>query len=350
VSNAGSQRGPTTCPQCGIQVAPDLLSCPACQQLIHADELKRLAAEADHATQANDFTSALVAWRAALELLPPGSRQHDLVTATIGELGKKLDSVELAKIEEEKKRPAWAKGAAGLGGIGLLLWKFKFILVFVLTKAKILLLGLTKMSTLISMLLSFGVYWAAWGWKFALGLVVSIYVHEMGHVVALRRYGIKATAPMFIPGFGAIVRLKQYPANPREDARVGLAGPIWGLGASVVAYVVYLVSDWPSWAAIARVGAWINLFNLLPFWQLDGGRGFRALTPPQRWFIAAVMGGMWLLTTEGLLVLLGIVAVMRAFARGDAVESDRIAMWEFAFLVASLSLMCTIHVPTPSSP
>src|SRR3989454_12639768 len=81
------------------------------------------------------------------------------------------------------------------------------------------------------MLLSAGVYWAAWGWKFALGVVLSIYVHEMGHVQALQRYGIKATAPMFIPGVGAVVRLKQYPASPREDARVGLAGPLGGLGA-----------------------------------------------------------------------------------------------------------------------
>src|SRR2546430_4861243 len=78
------------------------------------------------------------------------------------------------------------------------------------------------------MLLSAGVYWTIWGWKFALGVVLSIYVHEMGHVQALQRYGIKATAPMFIPGVGAVVRLKQYPADRREDARVGLAGPLWG--------------------------------------------------------------------------------------------------------------------------
>jgi len=70
-----------------------------------------------------------------------------------------------------------------------------------LGKGKLLLLGLTKSTTLFTMLLSMGVYWTAWGWRFALGLVLSIYVHEMGHVAALQRYGIKATAPMFIPGF-----------------------------------------------------------------------------------------------------------------------------------------------------
>src|SRR5213076_3474994 len=91
------------------------------------------------------------------------------------------------------------------------------------------LLGLTKAITFVSMLLSAGVYWTIWGWKFAVGVVLSIYVHETGHTQALQRYGIQATAPMFIPGIGAVIRLKQYPTDAREDARVGLAGPLWGL-------------------------------------------------------------------------------------------------------------------------
>ena len=81
--------------------------------------------------------------------------------------------------------------ATGVGAVGLMFWKVKALF-----------LGLTKGTTLLSMLLSLGVYWAMWGWKFALGLVLSIYVHEMGHVITLRRYGFKASAPMFIPGFG----------------------------------------------------------------------------------------------------------------------------------------------------
>src|SRR5439155_26028416 len=103
-----------------------------------------------------------------------------------------------------------------------------------------------------------------------------------GHVSALRRYGIAATAPMFIPGFGALVRLKQYPASPAEDARVGLAGPLWGTLASVAFFATGLATHWPSLIAIARVGAWLNLFNLIPIWQLDGGRGFNALSRAQR--------------------------------------------------------------------
>jgi Zn-dependent protease len=86
----------------------------------------------------------------------------------------------------------------------LFIWKFKVVLSFILTKGKLLLLGLTKGPTFLSMLLSVGVYWTAWGWRFAVGVVESIYVHAMGHVAMLRRFGIPATAPMFIPGFGGM--------------------------------------------------------------------------------------------------------------------------------------------------
>jgi Zn-dependent protease len=214
-----------------------------------------------------------------------------------------------------------------------------------LSKLKFLLLGLTKASTFFSMLLSTGVYWSLWGWKLAVGLVVSIYIHEMGHVQALQRYGIKATAPMFIPGIGAFIRLKQYPANPGEDAQVGLAGPLWGLGAALAAYAVHLVTRAPMWGVIAYYGAVVNLFNLIPLWQLDGGRGFRALTRTQRWLAAAVIAVMLLLTGERLLILLLIAAGVTAVT-GRAPESpDTPALLKYALLIATLSLMTLIRVP-----
>src|SRR4029079_16405953 len=127
------------------------------------------------------------------------------------------------------------------------LWKLKTVLLVLLGKGKQLLLGFSKAGTVLTMLLSFGAYWALWGWKFAAGLVLSIYVHEMGHVAALRRFGIPATAPMFIPGLGAFVRLKQPPATAIEDARVGLAGPRWGLGATIVAAALGAATGAPVW-------------------------------------------------------------------------------------------------------
>jgi Zn-dependent protease len=219
------------------------------------------------------------------------------------------------------------------------------VLVFLLTKGKLLLLGLTKSSTFFSMLLSLGVYWTVFGWLFALGLVLSIYVHEIGHVAALRQLGIRASAPMFVPGFGALVRLKEYPASPREDARVGLAGPIWGLVASVVAWLAFQLTGWPILVAIARVGAWLNLFNLIPVWQLDGSRGMRALSRGQRLAVVAVAAGVGLLIQEMLYLLVVAAAGIRAFSSDAPREGDRRTLTEFLVLLAALGALCALAVP-----
>src|SRR5690606_7033106 len=130
-------------------------------------------------------------------------------------------------------RAAWSTGA--LAGVGLLAWKFKAVLAFVLTKGKLLALGLTNSTTALSMLPAIGVSWAVCGGPVALGLWAGNYVLEMGHVAAWRRFGIAASAPMFLPGIGAVIRSRQPMVNARERARVGLAGPIWGLGAALAA-------------------------------------------------------------------------------------------------------------------
>ncbi|MGH7337610.1 MAG: site-2 protease family protein, partial [Myxococcota bacterium] len=240
--------------------------------------LSALAREAQQAVDRGELTEGVTRWRSALDLLPAESAQHAQLQQRIAELS--------ARIEREGGSPAGAphhrhRGApGGAGALAFLLWKFKAIALLLLGKAKLLLFGLTKMSTLLSMFASLGVYWTVWGWKFAAGLVASIYVHEIGHVAALRRYGIPASAPMFVPGLGAYIRSSQYPATPREDARVGLAGPLWGLYAVGACYAVHLATGWNSMAAIARVGAWINLFNLLPIATLDGGRLLRVPREP----------------------------------------------------------------------
>lgn len=299
---------------------------------MHAQDLKRLADQARLANDSGDLAGALAAWREAIELLPPGSRQYQSVLATIETLSRAADAAPSAP-GRRATRHSLAKGTAGLGLLGV-----------ILSKGKLLLLGLTKAGTLLSMLLAFGAYWTLWGWRFALGFVASIYVHEMGHIAALNRLGIKATAPMFIPGIGAIVRLKQYPVSPRENARVGLAGPIWGLGAALAAYAVFLGTGNQTWGAIAQVGAWINLFNLLPVWQLDGARGFHALIRPQRWIAVAILAGMWLVTREGLLVLLCLAGAFAAWRGEVPDEGDDRALVEYGALAITLALLTRIPV------
>jgi Zn-dependent protease len=333
------------CGQCGTEMSPNLLSCPGCGRLVHAEQLKALASGAETSEQSGDLVAALTAWRQALELLPAGTRQQQLIAARIEALTHKAPMTSTATPPSTAAQKRRAGGLAGIGALGLLVWKFKFIAVFLLTKAKFLLLGLTKASTFLSMFLSLGVYWTAYGWKFALGLVVSIYIHEMGHVAALRRFGFRATAPMFIPGLGAVIRLQQHPVNPVENARIGLAGPIWGLGAALVALGVYLLTQWPSWLAIARVGAWINLFNLIPFWQLDGGRGFSSLSRQQRWLAVAAIAAAWFLTEEGLLLLLLIAGGIQSLHPSAPEKPDRTGLIQYVLLVAALSAMCLLEVP-----
>jgi Zn-dependent protease len=306
-----------------------------------------LAEQAERAQAAGDPAGARDAWRRALDLLPRGSRQARAVSEKVATLNQQLPT-EPASVEEPK--PSWARKGGPLGVLGLLLWKLKFLLVAVLTKGKLLLLGLTKSTTLITMLLSMGVYWTAWGWRFALGFVLSIYIHEMGHVAALQRYGIKATAPMFIPGFGAVVRLNQYPASPAEDARVGLAGPLWGLGAAAFAYAVFLLTASPFWAAIARTGAMVNLFNLIPVWQLDGSRGYSALSTSQRWILTAGLACAWFATGQTLLLLIGGVAAFRAFGGKGASVPDNGALGQFLFLVVALAALAVVPVPGITAP
>lgn len=302
---------------------------------MHAEDLKRLADEAERARAGGDLASSLGAWRQALDLLPPGTRQHQAVAATIDSLSLAAEGAPAPPSARKAGTSGLAKGTIGIGALGLLL-----------SKGKLLLLGLTKAGTLLSMLAAFSVYWTLWGWRFALGFVASVYVHEMGHIAALSRLGIKATPPMFIPGIGAVVRLKQYPISPRENARVGLAGPIWGLGAALAAGTVFLATGSQTWGAIAQVGAWINLFNLLPVWQLDGARGFHALARGQRWIATVLILAMWLVTKEGLLVLLLLGAAFAAWRGSETSDGDNRALIEYGALTITLSLLTLIPVRT----
>ena len=344
---------------CGTEVADALLACPSCHRLVHADYLKGLVAAAEAAARRGDPVEEIANWRRALDLLPPGSRQAAQVGAKVEALSARAATPFAPQRPGSPAvgaaaAPAGATGAAGAGGEAgdaerRRVWGARGALAtgltFLATKAKLLLLGLTKASTLFSMLLSVGVYWTVFGWWFAVLLVLSIYVHEMGHVAALRRFGIQATAPMFVPGLGALIRLRQHPANPREDARIGLAGPLWGCGAAAAAYLGFVLGWGPLWAAVARFGAWVNLFNLLPIWQLDGGRAFRALSRQQRLLAVAALAALWAMSREGLLLLLLIAAAAQAFRRDAPEEPDHVALAEYVLLAAALTLLCLIHVP-----
>jgi Zn-dependent protease len=156
---------------------------------------------------------------------------------------------------------------------------------FAAIKSLILLLPKAKLLTTSgTALVSVAAYSLFWGWQFAAGFVVLLFIHEMGHVIQLRREGIKASTPMFIPFLGAAIFSRSLGDNALAEARVGLAGPVLGsLGAAAVAGLAVLTGS-DLLLALAYVGFLINLFNLLPVLPLDGGRAMAAMAP-WMWFV-----------------------------------------------------------------
>ena len=134
------------------------------------------------------------------------------------------------------------------------------------------------------MLVSVAAYALIWGWRFAVGFVLLLFVHEIGHVIQLRREGIPASAPMFIPFLGAVVAMKALPKDAGAEARVGLAGPVLGSAAALVPLAIHAAGGSELFLALAYVGFLLNLFNLLPVLPLDGGRAMAALSP-SLWFV-----------------------------------------------------------------
>ncbi len=189
------------------------------------------------------------------------------------------------------------------------------------TKGKALLLLLPKLkvfTTSASMLVSIGAYSLIWGWRFALGFVLLLLVHEMGHVFQLRREGIKASAPMFIPFLGALVAMKELPKDAAAEARVGLAGPVLGSIGALVPLGLYALTGNELFQALAFVGFFLNLFNLLPVLPLDGGRAMAALSPAL-WLVGfALLIAVTLLYPNPIMLLVLLFGGMETYRRWKA--------------------------------
>ncbi|HEX2097876.1 MAG TPA: site-2 protease family protein [Rubrobacteraceae bacterium] len=208
------------------------------------------------------------------------------------------------RLEPPRYEPIRPKGAmwstvkrllAPLAVVGLLLVKFKSLL--------LLLLKVKFVGTALTMLLSVGAYALLFPVWFAVGLVVLIWVHEMGHVLQLKREGIRASAPMFIPLLGAFVTMKEMPKNALAEARVGLAGPVLGTLGALGAWGIYAASENPLFLGLAYVGFLINLFNLLPMLPLDGGRAVGAMSPAF-WLLGILMTVALLFVQPNFIVLI----------------------------------------------
>jgi len=227
------------------------------------------------------------------------------------------------RVPPPKREGAWKKALGPLVVIGVLLLKFG-------AKLKFLILPVMKFLPVIAktggtMLLSIGAYAMLWGWKFALGFVLLIFVHEMGHVVAARKFGVPASAPMFIPFMGAFIALKGRMKNAYEEAEIGIGGPLYGSAGAAICHAVGMAMDTPLLVALAWSGYWLNLFNLTPVGQLDGGHVAQALSP-WMWLVGfAIM--LWFAVTRPsiiiwLLLVMSVPRLLSLFRKRTAEEED----------------------------
>jgi len=184
----------------------------------------------------------------------------------------------------------WAPGVL----LAVLLGKLKWLLV----AAKFL-----KLSTLLSMLLMVGVYGTIWGIPFAVGFVLLIFVHELGHALVMRQQGIPAGPPVFIPFVGAVIAMRGLPRDAYVEAVVAIGGPLLGSLGAAACLAAAVATGARFWYALASTGFLINLFNLIPLYPLDGGRIIGAISR-WLWLVGAAVGVTVFLITQSPLMLL----------------------------------------------
>jgi Zn-dependent protease len=165
-----------------------------------------------------------------------------------------------------------------------------------------------------TMLLATGVYAIVFGWRYAVGIVAMLFVHEMGHYLAARQRGVDVGMPTFIPFVGAWIELKQRPHDAETEAYIGLAGPMLGTVGAIGAY--FLARNYgTSWLlAVAYTGFFINLINLIPLPPLDGGR-VTAVLSPRIWLLGVpIIGALLWFHFSMILLLVAILAAPHVLA------------------------------------
>jgi Zn-dependent protease len=195
-------------------------------------------------------------------------------------------------------------------------------------KLLLLLLNAAKLGPILkvggTMLLSIVVYAFVFGWWYAVGFVLLLLVHELGHYIAARRSGLNVGLPTFIPFVGAWIELKEQPLSVQQEAHIAFAGPFVGTIGAVGVLVLALRLQSPLLLALANAGFFINLFNLVPVTPFDGGRVV-AILSPKIWFVGApiLLGMFFAFPSPMFLIILimlapTLLAALRAAWSGQA--------------------------------
>ena len=281
---------------------PGSLVCDHCHTLVHSERLDQLAAEAKEFEGKQDFSQARDRWLAALPLLPADSRQADWIRQHT----KSLDAAAARLQPPPPSENKWAQRLGPVGPIAILLAKGKFLLT-----------ALFKLKFLLSFVAFFGVYWALYGAAFGLGFAALILLHEMGHYIDIKRRGLPADMPVFLPGLGAYVRWHALGVSLETRAAISLAGPFAGFLTALACTLLWWHTGNQLWAALARAGAALNVLNLTPIWVLDGGQAALALSKMERIILLTACIALWLLLGEGVFFLVAAGAAYSVFLAGD---------------------------------
>jgi Zn-dependent protease len=293
------------CKRCGRELAPDALVCEQCHALVHSEELERLSAEAKALEANGELQLAREKWLTGLRLLPPTSTQADWITQHVRALGAGPGAGRRpASVENQ-----WAQPVGAAGPIAALA-----------AKSKAPVSARFQLTSLLSFLAFVAIYSAASGIKFGIGFAVLILIHEMGHFIDIKRRGLPADMPVFLPGLGAYVRWQAMGVPLATRAAVSLAGPLAGFLASLACAVLWWQTRDPLWSGLARSGAILNLLNLIPVWVLDGGQAVLALNKAERIVLLIAGVALGLALGQDIFFLVALGAGYRAFFAGDLPE------------------------------
>ena len=312
------------CPECSHYLQPGTLACPDCHAIVYAAWMRDLAIRATAQEEAADWTAARDTWQQALPWLPPDTQQFDAVEQRIAAIDARLRGV-------EETRAKWTRRLGPLAPV-----------VFFLAKAKTLIFFLFKAKFLLSIIPFFLLYWGLFGWKFALGFTVSIFIHEMGHYVTAKRRGLKVDLPVFLPGLGAYVRWYSQGVSLDDLSSIALAGPFFGLIFGVLSGVLAVVFKEPLFSALAHVAAWLNVLNLIPVFGLDGAQATYALNRTQRWLVLATALVFFGMLHEGVFVFVAVGMGWRIWQGGDAEVPHTKTLVKFVLLLFALGVLMAV--------
>lgn len=228
-------------------------------------------------------------------------------------------------INERKDSGSEAKVKKGLLSTGIVVVIIKFLKPLLLfLKPALVLLKMSKFAgTLISMLITVAVYAAIWGWWFAFGFVMLIFIHENGHMYAAKKIGLPVSRPVFIPFVGAFIAMKEMPKNAKDEAVIGYGGPLAGTASALACALIFYWTGNTFWLALSYLGFFINLFNLAPLGFLDGGRIVSAISY-WLWIPGAIILGYTAIKLSSpiiiLILILGIIQAYKIYKKRNEPE------------------------------